>query len=220
MKKNMKMVALALSVCVLLGVLSGCGMFFSATDLVQGNLDLIYRNEYTDEYLASVDLTADEADGQYEEGVQVEADYFAYYFDIYLEYCDESYRDRIEDLYHEIYAHSKYEVGEQTQNGDTYLVELTVYPIDIIWNVVEEDTDAFMEDWQARGEAGEFDEYTDQEFEEAWADGIIRLVEDRLDDIGYLEPEVISVQITPDDDGVYSISDNDFQRIDSLIIAY
>lgn len=220
MKKNGKTLIPVVAMGLVLCLLAGCGMFFAATDLVQGNLDVIYRNEYTQEYLDSVTMTAEEADAQYEEGIGVEVEYFAYYFDILLEYCDESYEERIADLYHEIYAHSKYEVGGQTQNGDTYLVELTVYPIDIMVNVVEEDAEAFMADWQARGEAGEFDEFTDQEFEEAWADGIISLVEARVDDIGYLEPEVISVQITPDEDGVYSISDNDFQRIDSLIIAY
>ena len=40
-----------ISAVLCLGVLSGCGSSFSATDLVKGNLDLIYLNQYTDTYL-------------------------------------------------------------------------------------------------------------------------------------------------------------------------
>lgn len=61
---------------------------------------------------------------------------------------------------------------------------------------------------------------SDEEYEAAWAEGIIEMVRARLDNIDYLEPETISVQITADDEGYYSISDNDFQRIDALMIQY
>ncbi len=51
MKRTLKkLLALALSAAVCAGLLAGCGSF-SASDLVKSNLDLIYLDQYTDDYL-------------------------------------------------------------------------------------------------------------------------------------------------------------------------
>ena len=46
------------------------------------------------------------------------------------------------------------------------------------------------------------------------------MVSARIDSIGYLDPQTISVQGVKGEDNVYVIDDSDFNRIDSLIIAY
>ena len=61
---------------------------------------------------------------------------------------------------------------------------------------------------------------TEEELETAWAEGVIGLFKARLDSIDYLEPETISVQIVKDESGVYTISSDDYEKIDSLIIQY
>lgn len=221
MKHTMKKaLALLLGAMLCLGVLAGCGSSFSADGLVKGNLDLIYLNQYTDEYLKSVDLTADEADAEYEAGIAVEVEYFASYFELVLESCDETIEPQLTEMYHQIYDHSKYEIGGVSKNGDTYLVEVTIYPIDIMQKVLDEDVEGFLADWTARMEAGEIDANDESALETAWAQGIIDMVTARIATIGYLEPETISVQVVKDADGVYAIADSDFSRIDGLIISY
>ena len=219
MKHNVKkLLALALSAVLCLGVLSGCGSSFSATDLVKGNLDLIYLNQYTDEYLKSVDLTKDEANQQYEDGIAVEVEYFCNYFSVVLDYCDDTIEPQITDLYHQIYEYSKFEVGGESKNGDTYLVELTVYPIDIMQKVMEEASETITATWEEMNAAGGLD--TEEAYETAWAQLIIDTVSARVGSIGYLEPQTISVQVTKGADNLYTIDSNDFSRIDGLIIAY
>ena len=219
MKHNVRKVcALALSVVLCLAVLAGCGSSFSATELVKGNLDLIYLNQYSDTYLKSVDLTKDEADQQYEDGIAVEVDYFCNYFNVVLDSCDETIQPQIADMYRQIYDHSKFEVGSETKNGDTYLVELTVYPIDIFQKFVEEDWETYLSQWQERYLAGEF--ASEEAAETDWAQGLIDQINGRMDSIGYLDPQTVSVQVTKGDDGLYSIDNNDFSRIDGLMIAY
>lgn len=219
MKHNVRKVcALALSVVLCLAVLAGCGSSFSATELVKGNLDLIYLNQYSDTYLKSVNLTKDEANQQYEDGIAVEVDYFCNYFNVVLDSCDETIQPQIADMYRQIYDHSKFEVGGETRNGDTYLVELTVYPIDIFQKFVEEDWETYLTQWQERYLAGEF--ASEQEAETNWAQGLIDQINGRMDSIGYLDPQTVSVQVTKGDDGRYSIDNNDFSRIDGLMIAY
>lgn len=219
MKHNVKkLLALLLSAVLCLGVLSGCGSSFSASELVKGNLDLIYLDQYTDTYLKSVNLTKEEANQQYENGIATEVDYFCNYFSIVLDSCDDTIEPQITELYHQIYEYTKFEVGGESKNGDTYLVELTIYPIDIMQKVMEEDADAFSTQWQTLTESGELT--TEEAYETAWAQGIIDMVSARVDSIGYLDPQTISVQVVKGADGRYSIDESDFSRIDGLIIAY
>mgnify|MGYP004475200871 CR=1 FL=1 len=217
--KKIKVIAIVLAAALCMGLLSGCGSF-SATELVKNNLDLIYLNQYTDDYLTRVGLDKEQADQEYEDGLAVEAEYFASTFSIELDICGDEIRQQIIDLYRQIYTHSKYEVGAESRSGDTYLVQLTVYPIDIFQKVNDEDAEAFLADMQERADAGEFVNMTDDEYEVVWAQAIIDMVSARIDSIGYLDPQTISVQVVKGDDNVYSIDDSDFNRIDSLIISY
>lgn len=216
MKKTTAILVLLLLITTLF---SGCGLFQEDyAPLVKGNMDAIYLNQQSKEYLDILDdgSTAESLQEQYQDSLLLEAEYF-------MEYCNiidapEETVQRVVDLYDVIYSHSKYEVGESTKTGDSYLVSVTIHPIDIIQNFME-DVEPFADDFAARAENGDFEEYTDAEFEEVWADGLISLVESRLDSIGYLDAETISVQITETDE-YYSISENDWSRIDTLIIAY
>ncbi len=216
--KRLRILFLAV-LAILLGVLSGCSSF-SAADLVKNNLDLIYLDQYSDEYLKKVNLDKAQAEQQYQEGLNVEADVFANLFNIELDSCADAVKEQILALYRQIYSHSKYEVGTESRNGDTYLVQLTVYPIDIFAKVIEEDVEEFGNTMQSREAAGEFADLTDAEFEAVWAQAVIDMVSGHLNSIGYLDAQTISVQVVQDDDGAYSIDSSDFQRIDSLMIAY
>ncbi len=234
MKKTLvKRLCLILAAVLCMGLLTGCGSIasgilgllgmvpaFNPEDLVQGNLDAVYLNQYTEDYLDMVDTTAEALQAKYEEGIAYEVEFFAYYFDIALDICDPSIEAQITQLYQQIYPHSKYEVGTSTKNGDTYLVSLTVYPIDLFQQALEAESDALQADWDARVNSGEFDNADESTFETAWAQSIIDMVTPYVDRIGYLDPVTVSVQITQNSEGAYSISQSDFDRIDELIIAY
>ena len=77
----------------------------------------------------------------------------------------------------------------------------------------------FEKSYGERARKGEFDKLSDSEREELWADGIITEVEKNLDNIGYLDPVTISLQVIIEDDG-YSIVDDDLVRMDELVISY
>lgn len=218
--KKVRIIAVILVLVMCAALLTGCGSKVPAKDLVQGNLDAVYLGKFSSDYLKLVGSNEEKAKDDYDTGIDNEVEYFAAYFNIDLDMCDDDIRDEIADLYHEIYAKSKYEVGSETGSDDKYLVELTVYPIDIFQKVTDDDADNFNAMWQARIDDGDFNDMSDEEYEEAWANAIIDLVKSRISTIGYLDPQTISVQVTKDDDGVYSIDEGDFQRIDMLMIQY
>ena len=99
--------------------------------LVQGNLDELYLGQYNEDFLQLVDITEAEAEQNYLDGLDVEAQFFAQYF--LIENLTDDIKAEIVDLYKEIYSHSRYEVGEATEvDEDTYGVPVTIYPIDIM----------------------------------------------------------------------------------------
>lgn len=196
---------------------------FDAAALVKGNIDSIYLGKWDQAYLDMVINTEAEIKQDYEDGIAFEVEYFCYYFEIYEEYLTDAQYNEIADMYKKIYSYTKFEVGAVVKSGDTYLVSVTIYPIDIMAQIMEKDADKFNEDWASREASGEFDKMSDAEFEAIWIREIIDLVKARMNNIGNLAPETISVQVVIEQDAegeYYIISDNDFERIDALIIEY
>ena len=145
MKRMKRSIALCL-VLVMALTLTACGGGVTAKDataLVQGNLDEIYLGKFDPEYLKLVDITEADARETYEEGLEVEAEVFAYYFDI--SNMTDEIKAEIIDLYKEIYAWSKYTVGEASKlDESTYAVKVVVSPLDI-FVLVDEAFDEAME---------------------------------------------------------------------------
>ena len=224
MKKAKTAAALALVLALALS-LAGCGtaMADASKMLVQGNLDELYLGKYDPDFLTMVDSTEAEAQTNYEDGIGVEVDYFIRAFGI--EYPTDDVRAELTELYKEIYSHSKYEVGDATKvSEDTYGVPLTIYPIDIMEKVAEQlDAAATALQEQYTDEqlyAISTDEQAYIEYDYAWAQMLLGLVRDNIGSIGYLDPVDIVVQVSQGSDEVWTIDDNDFQRIDTEIISY
>lgn len=212
MKRAKRLAALALALALALS-LAGCGAMEDVSrTLVQGNLDEIYLGKYSDEFLELVDITADEAEANYLQGLQTEAEFFMYYFDI--TYPTEELTNELVELYKEIYSHSRYEVGESTKVDDTtYGVQLTIYPIDIMQKVVDQSEPVITE---LNNQT--FDTY--EAYDAAWAEAFIQLCRDNLDSVGYLDPVEMVVQVKRDDNNVWTIYEDDFQDIDLAMIHY
>lgn len=195
---------------------------FDAADLLQTNLDILYRGSYTAEALANCGISADEADAMYENSINTEVDFFCKYFDIDRSLLSKETQERLYDMYTKIYAKAMYTVGDATETADGYTVELMLRSLLIMQDFLTEDADAIMNDWQQRMDAGELDLLTDTEREEAWADGIINAIAARAESSSadYTAAETIIVHITQDTDGYLTISDDDMEAIDRQLIAY
>lgn len=216
-----KFVTMLSALLVLLGLVAcSGGQQFGAADLLQANMDILYRGSYTTETLANCGITADEADQMYQNSITTEVSYFCKYFDINQELLSEETQTRLHDMYAKIYSGVQYTVGAQTEAADGYTVALSVRPRLLMQDFLAEDADAIMADWQQRMDAGEFDLLSDSEREEAWAKGIIDAVGTRADSLDYGPAQELTVHITLDADGYFAISDDDMAAIDSLLIAY
>jgi hypothetical protein len=193
---------------------------FNAETLVKGNLDSIYHNVHAEEYVAMCETTTEECIADYEEAIQIEVDYFIYYFEFDETMITDSTHERITNLYKKIYDHSKYEIGSVSEAGDNYSVSVTIYPIDIIDKLLTDDYDDFYLSYEEKYNNGD----SAEELEEYWQNGILEMMESHLNSIDYLDSVTLSVQVIPveetTDTVYYAIDDNDFATINEYIIAY
>ena len=217
MKKKLAAVFSAALLCL---VLAGCGKDFSAADLLQANLDLLYKGECSDIALKDLALSSAEAQQMYQDGLNNEAANFAAYFDINLDLLPADAKTRLTQLCGQICQLAEYKVGAQNKITDGYSVELIVQPLDIMQRFADEDAEAVTAAWQAKMDSGQLDKLTDAEHEAVWAEGILQAISARAAAPTYQEEQTLHIKVIKDTDGAYIIDDEDWQQVIRLLIPY
>ena len=219
----------ALALCLSLAACQGETMTaFDAADYVQGVLDETYKGTWDNAFLDLVDLTDGEAQDAYEASLNEEYRRFAYQFDLNDGLLTEETRQSALDLLAEVSAKAQYTVQQAVALDDTrYAVEVSVRPLDLFVQVREDALDDFREafaqtyaDVDLEGLTAEERAELETEYENQWALGIIGLCEDRLGLAAYRDVERILVLVAPDDEGYYTMGDNDFNNLSTLILPY
>ncbi len=214
-KKCVIPLMLVLAMC--LSLLCGCGKSFDAAAYVKGGLDVLYHGEASDEYLELVADSREECLEMYEENLQNEAKNFCELFYFYI--GDEEPAEEIVQLYRDIFAKSKYEIGEVKEKNGGYSVEVTVYPIDL-FRTSYGALDLHDREFTQRFSYGEFSEMPGSEIEQLYLNEVIGILRAGVDSLGYLDPVTVTVQLKADGDGVYAINDEDYAELHKNIIAY
>ena len=240
MKTRIKSLTALVAALALILSLSACGGdngTKNAKVYIQGLMDETYLGVFNKDYLDLVDATENEAEEDYLGGL--EAEYYNRFvpnFSIDDSYVTEETRDAAIDLLADVYKNAKYTVKDPTKSGENYAVEVEVEPVAVFYDVYEEDmNEEFYDTFNA--DFPEFDDGTldamDQgsaeyeafwtRYENAWLEAVIGLSRARLDagNVTYQDADSIIVQFKPDPaDGLYTITDTDFQNLDKLILAY
>ena len=232
--KKRSVLTTVVAVGVLAGVLCGCGSLSlnlgggeadRMKNYVQGYLDLTYLGQANDDYLQEMDLTEEEAQERYEQGLQVEVEFFENAIGIF-DYPTDEITQRLTDLYKEIYSHSDYTVvSSNKMDSGNYVVEVTVRPIDIMTNFTSDDFQEIFE--QVLADMGvtsqeQLEAMGEEDYQKAdnlYAEKVLDLVESQMANIGNGEEESYTVQITDDGD-IWTPSQDDFDAIDLAIIDY
>ncbi len=229
----MKKLITTLTAGLLALTLTACGgglTTFDATAYIQGLMDETYLGKFSEEYMKSVNIDLEEAEKTYRNSLEVEFQYLANAFELDQEYLSEEVYEDALDLLADIYQNARYEVKPATKTEKGFAVEVVVQPYDIVAVIYEE----YMEDY-GKTFNEKYTDYTAEkiqamsdtqyedfltEYENDWASGILQLFRDHAAEGGYLDAESIIIQLAPDTDGLYTISDNDFSNLDALILAY
>lgn len=196
------MIKRIIGLLAVLCLLGGCAPEeFDAARYVQGVLDSTYLERY-DDYIALTGVTTGQAEEEFLQGLDAEADVFLQYCGV--ESVSQPVRDELISMYREIYQKSRYTVGEAQKTGGGYRVEVTISPIDIFSRCGKE-----LDEKIGGGEQSD-----------NLVKALIEVVRAYIPQIGYKEDQVVSVQINPDQDGLYGLSEEDFYSLDRWIIDY
>ena len=194
---RMKRMAAAVVAMVTALALTACAGGFDASKYVNGVLNNIYLGDSTG-YMELVDITADEAKEEYEQGIGVEADFFLQYYG--LDSVSDDVYQQIVDMYKQIYSKSKFEVKDAVKNGDDFNVEVVVSPIDVIVNS-EDAISTAVDDFVANANP---DDYTDdQVLNDDLAKLVIKVINDNMSNLGYQAEKSIIVKVEKDAQGYY-----------------
>ena len=222
MKK--KLTALALSAVLSLG-LCACGggekealSPFDAKVYVDGLLRETYLGEYLPEYLELVGITESEAEYAYQTSLDTEVSNCLYYYDI--DYPTDRLREELGKLYREIYGHAKFEVISAAEQEDgSYVVKVSVEPVDTI-RLAQDKREKALKEFDEKYPADVQAAMTGEELDKKRADIVLKALRDVVEDTGNLPAEEILVQITRDEEGVYSLPTAELKKIDDRIIDY
>ena len=217
MKKN----AFVFLLMLCMAVLCGCRADFDPAAFVQSELDLICREQYTDDFLSATGLTKETAAQRYADGIEAETAYFAAVFGIDLSVCGEEAKEELRAVCRLLCGHAKYEVGEAEETENGWRVSVTVWPVDTLRQFRAQEAGALLADWEARYNKGEFDAMTAEAYEDAWVTVLLNALDPRLGSISHAEPETVTVEVAKGEKaGQYVIAAGDLARVDGLLLAY
>lgn len=209
--------------------LTGCGGETGEKELtaddarlyMEGLLREHYLGEYDEDYLTLVGIHEHDAESAYENGLAVETQYFVSLYGI--EFPSDELYEEIREMYREIYSQARFRVASsiQEENGD-FTVEVEIEPIDII-RQSQTPLEQALEPWYEKYPNKVQSTMTTEEWEAAdqeWGRIIVDTVKGLLPQLGHLEARTVTVSLKRGEDGYYRISNEDFGKLNDLIIAY
>ena len=221
--------ALCLCLCLCL-VLTGCGGADGrTTDLteadaalyVEGLLKETYLGEYDPDYLRLVDCTESQAREVYEAGLEADVDWFLESYGV--EYPTEELREELRELYVGMYALARFQVVSAARQSDgSFSVKLTVEPVNVPYGLssaLEKAARPFCQKYPPE-EVSQLTEEEARERDKEWAALLLEVWQEALEDGDNLSAQSITVQLEQDKDGNYAITQEDLERLDSLIVDY
>ena len=234
MRKLKKIAALLAAGSCLTSTLTGCSKVADEiiTSLVQCNLDSVYLNQHNETYLKMVDLTAEEAKNNYDEGIQLDAENFAYYWgitdDVHVTYADldTELQNDIFNLCSTISQKAKYVVqSAAAQDDGSYAVKVVVEPIDIIEQantMYNEDTYEPLSTFWSKYEESDYTDMTTEDYiaiSNEYGTLMVQMVEELLPNLGYMEEKSLNIQLEEVND-LWEINEDDLETFYEYVVSY
>lgn len=193
---------------------------FDAEVYVEGRLAEAYLGEVSQEYMDMVGYNETQVEAIYQNSLYLEAQVFAYRYAI--EYPQDFYEE-LQELYKSVYTHAKFLVVASNREEDGSIsVEVETQPIDLAQRMEEKKGEAlkpFFEKYPAESQ----NTMTEEEYkayDAEWARAIIDLLKETLPELGNLGPKRVTVKLTKNEEGYYTLSDEEFRKLDAAIIDY
>ena len=196
-------------------VLTSCGKGSHYEAYIRGLIKANYLG-IPGEYVKMTGSSQEDAEALYLQNVTRLADNLSAYFGLDIS-ADPELAPAMVDLAKQIYGKAKFEVGDAYKDNNINYVDVTIYPINIL-SQVDSDVTEYIEKFNKAVDAGEYNNYTKEEYEYEFASGVIGILADAASEIEYADTETVKVRIITTDDSYY-IGSDDFINIDLAMMA-
>ena len=207
MKKMKKMIAVCLTVVMVAATAVGCGKF-DAEGYVAACLDLLTKGE-TEQYTKLTGRTEEQAEQDYENNIDAMMEAMG---ELNL---SEDLENNYRTLYKNIYKSAKYTVtgSEKLKDKDGYAVTIEIEQMTGLFNDLEGELTTRATEAMSNIDP----DTTEEELNETVFQLMYDILNERMANITYKDPETITVNVVAED-GVYSIPDDDYVAIDEALI--
>lgn len=200
-KRGKKTFCFGLVICMCVGLMTGCGKKFDAEGYVQACLDALYLRQYG-AYAQMLEITEEEAEEHLTEDMRATIQ-SAFADDTVTSQEDrEAYADAVID----VYTLAKYEVVGSHEDGDDYIVTLSVSPSNVFCNMDEQVT-------------AKYDKAVEEKTydESKWVSYVTEYLREAAGQNVYGDETEIEVHVTKNDTNAYSIQPEDMTAIEKAL---
>lgn len=216
MKNGKKIIILLFIMSVLCLMMSGCIKTFDCSGYVKSMLDATYKGQF-DDYAEATGSSVEAIEEDYDQFIEHETQIFLHFCGLNEDdILPDDLADELSQTLKNIYSQVRYTVQEADRDGN---VEIDVEPLDI-YNSVYKEFLQFNEDFKTRNNNYEFEDCTDEEFTREYLKPLIDILKEHESHLEYNEPVTVKVIVAPDDDGKYTISNEEVTEIYNAIINY
>ena len=184
-------------------------------DYVKSLISINYMGA-TEDYIKATGANKEDAEALYQSNAEHLADNILSYYNITITDAA-TIRDGYVELAKNIYSKVNYKVSEARKDGSVYLVDVTIYPINLFSQSSEAVT-AYVDKFNTDVKDGVYNDYTLEQYETEFSTGMLEILNDACLNMTYADPVVVTVEIVEDGNTFY-ISDRDFLKIDAAMIS-
>ena len=194
---------------------AGCARFDPA-QYVMSTLDFNFKGE-VEQYAKIVDKSADTLQKEYDQMMEwTDLENFKTFFDI--DSTSDETNALVISFYKELFAKADYKASGTEKTEDSYEVTVKVAPLDIFYQSYE-DINAFVAEFNENNKNFVYADLADYEYEDVYARGVLDVLKNHLDSVGYLKERTFTVRIQKDHNS-YSINAEDFDAVCEAVVAY
>ena len=207
--------------CAITVLLTGCFKDEKAAEYknyIQAAMDASYLGR-NDEYLVVADTTKEAAEELYEQTAEYLAKAIMKYNFVPYDDISEDTINKYIELSKKSLTKSKYTINDGRKVDGVYQVKVEITPIDI-WEATNDEFEEYFEEFTNK--YPDLQSMSDDELldvEEEYANKILEILTPYVEDMHYKDTVSKIVEIQFDDDGLYGISQDDWDDIDDYVMG-
>lgn len=187
-------------------------------EYVQSVLDANYHGDCSD-YIRITGADEDTAASINEAHAVNLAQQIAELYAIQLNRIPAEVGERLTEVAAQVYKASDYTITEAEKIGETVYVTVAIRPVTFLQDTADLVAE-YVEDFNERAKAGDFENMTESQYENEYAEGILEVLEKAVKTVGYGDQVTYRIEIQYNEQtGLSYVAEEDLDVLNQLVLA-